>query len=150
MALFTGTHYNKVDRKGRISVPAAFRAVLSELGLEGLFVFPSLDEKCIVGSGPDILRELTESTSDLDFFSPEYQYINRRVFGQSHELAWDPEGRVMLPAALLSHAGIGEQAAFVGLGRSFQIWDPVLLTNQQGADLQVARPKLTLRRPEAK
>jgi MraZ protein len=74
---------------------------------------------------------LADSTSvAFDLFSPEQDDINTLIFSSSHQLAWDSEGRVMLPEEILSHANISEHAAFVGKGRTFQIWEPEALKIQ--------------------
>ena len=152
MALFLSTFTNKVDRKGRVSLPASFRAVLGAGGAQTVMVFPSLTLGAIEGCGPDILEALADSANaTYDFFSPEQSGVGTQIFGMSSELSWDPEGRVLLPGELLDHAGIAELASFVGMGRSFQIWEPAALKAHQAearSRLLAQPPKLTLRRPE--
>jgi MraZ protein len=153
MALFVSTFYNKVDRKGRVSVPAPFRAALAEQMPQGIVVYPSFTMAAIEGCGSDFLEQLADSTSAaFDLFSPEQDDINTLIFSSSHQLAWDPEGRVMLPEEILAHANITEQAAFVGMGRTFQIWEPeALKTHKAEARARALenRPRVTLRKPEA-
>ena len=154
MALFVSTFINKVDRKGRVSVPASFRAALATQMPQGIVVYPSFTSAAIEGCGSDFLEQLADSTTAaFDLFSPEQDDINTLIFSSSHQLAWDPEGRVMLPAEILAHANITEQAAFVGKGRTFQIWEPDALkihTLEARKRALQNRPQVTLRAPEGK
>ncbi len=153
MALFVSTFINKVDRKGRVSVPASFRATLSPQSA-AIVVYPSFTSAAIEGCGPDFLEELaTSASTTFDLFSTEQDDLNTLIFASSCQLAWDPEGRVLLPAEILAHAAIGELAAFVGKGRTFQIWEPEALKAHQAEARARAlknRPQLTLRRPEGR
>ncbi len=154
MALFVSTFINKVDRKGRVSVPASFRAALAAQTPQGIVVYPSFTSAAIEGCGSDFLEQLADSTTAaFDLFSPEQDDINTLIFSSSHQLAWDPEGRVMLPEEILAHANITEQAAFVGKGRTFQIWEPEALKTHTAEARRRAlqnRPQITLRAPEGK
>lgn len=125
LALFTGTHTNKVDRKGRVSVPAPFRATLAAQGFEGAILFPSFTHDCIEGCGAKFLEELAakmDATADL--FSEQEDDLASLVFAESRQLPFDPEGRIILPSDFMAHAGISEQACFVGNAKRFQIWEP--------------------------
>ena len=152
MLVFTGTHINKVDRKGRVSVPAPFRATLSKAGSAGIAIFPSYAFKALEAFGPDAMEALADDTfSTYSFYARERDNLATQIFEITRELDWDPEGRILLPEELLAHAGIGEQAAFVGKGRFFQVWAPDALKAQRAADTaQIAQnpPRLVLRRPE--
>ncbi|MCF8479528.1 MAG: division/cell wall cluster transcriptional repressor MraZ [Rhodospirillum sp.] len=124
MRPFIGTYENKVDRKGRVSVPAKFRAVLSAEDYTGIVVRPDVDKGCIEGYGMDRLERLNDLTPDLvDFDNPESAPAYQ-ILAESEELSFDPNGRVLIPAPILEEAGIDETAIFVGLGRVFQIWNP--------------------------
>ncbi|HXP98122.1 MAG TPA: division/cell wall cluster transcriptional repressor MraZ [Telmatospirillum sp.] len=151
MALFVSTFTNKVDRKGRVSVPASFRAALSNQMPQGIVVYPSFTSAAIEGCGNDFLEQLADSTTAaFDLFSPEQDDLNTLIFSSSHQLAWDPEGRVILPEEILAHANITEQAAFVGKGRTFQIWEPEALkkhTAETRARAVEKRLQIALRMP---
>jgi MraZ protein len=151
MALFVSTFTNKVDRKGRVSVPASFRAALSNQMPQGIVVYPSFTFAAIEGCGNDFLEQLADSTTAaFDLFSPEQDDLNTLIFSSSHQLTWDPEGRVILPEEILAHANITEQAAFVGKGRTFQIWEPEALkkhTAETRARAVEKRLQMALRAP---
>ena len=132
MALFLSTFINKVDRKGRVSVPATFRAALGAQSFAGIIAFPSFRLPAIEGTGMDRMEELSARHDALSQFSEDHENLGV-VFADSHELSFDSEGRIVLPPALSEHAGITDLAAFVGLGRSFQIWEPNRFHQHQAA-----------------
>ena len=124
MALFLSTFVNKVDKKGRVSVPSPFRVALAGQGFNGVVLFPSISTRAIEGWSRARMEALSEGIESFDPFSDESDDFTLAIMADSHPLAFDSEGRIVVPAALLAHAGITEQAAFVGRGKSFQIWEP--------------------------
>lgn len=124
MGLFLSTFVNKVDRKGRVSVPATFRATLSAQAFQGVVAYRSFTTACIEGCGMDFMERLSDSAQTFDAFSAEQEDLSALIFADARQLAWDPEGRILLPEDILVHAGITEAAAFVGKGQTFQIWNP--------------------------
>ena len=124
MARFTSTVVNKVDKKGRVSVPATFRAALEQLG--GNVVYLRMDENngCLEGLSEAFLSDIEQRINALDVHSEERDAFEQTYFGASHRLAVDPEGRILLPRELIEFAGINEQASFVGLNTRFQVWHP--------------------------
>ncbi|HVA12444.1 MAG TPA: division/cell wall cluster transcriptional repressor MraZ [Stellaceae bacterium] len=123
MALFSSTFFNKVDRKGRVSVPAGFRAALAGQSFAGIVAFPSLKFAALDAGGYDRLEDITNRLDELPEFSDERDSL-ASVLSDAQPLPFDSEGRIVLPQALIEYAKIGEQVAFVGIGRSFQIWEP--------------------------
>lgn len=124
MGLFLSTFVNKVDKKGRVSVPATFRATLSSLPFAGIVAYRSFTTACVEGCGIDFMERLSDSAQEFDAFSTEQENITALIFADARQLAWDPEGRIMLPEDLIAHAGLTETCAFVGKGKTFQIWEP--------------------------
>ena len=139
MALFLSTFVNKVDRKGRVSVPATFRTVLSQQSFSGVVAFPSLVYAAIEGSGIDRFERLAEGIDDLNPFSDEHDDFSKAIFGKAHQLPFDGEGRIILPEMLLTHAGITEHAAFVGQGRRFLIWEPESFARHEAEAVERAK-----------
>ena len=123
MALFLSTFVNKVDRKGRVSVPATFRAALAGQSFLGIVAYRSFKLPCVEGSGIDRMEEMSGRIDQMAQFSEPYDNL-AVVFSDAQQLPFDGEGRIMLPQALAEHAGIADHAAFVGQGRTFQIWEP--------------------------
>ncbi len=127
MALFIDTFVNKIDRKGRVSVPATFRAVLAEQPFQGIVAFPSFQLSALQCAGMDWMQSLIESTRQVDLFSPEHDDLTAALFPDAKQLLFDGEGRIMLPEALCTHARLSDTAAFAGRGRYFEIWEPLAL-----------------------
>ena len=123
MALFLSTFVNKVDRKGRVSVPATFRAALAGQSFNGIIAFRSFKLPALEASGIDRMEEMSARVDTLNVFSEDYDSLSS-IFADAQQLAFDGEGRIVLPEPLCQFAGITENAAFVGLGRTFQIWEP--------------------------
>jgi len=122
--MFLSTYVNKVDRKGRISVPATFRASLAAQRFPGIVAFPSYKYPAIDGNGIERMEELAARLEILEEFSDEHENLAALLFAPSQRLPFDTEGRIVLPPDLAEHAFITDSAAFVGLGKSFQIWEP--------------------------
>ncbi len=124
MAVFIGTFENKVDRKGRVSVPAQFRQTLAGQTFQGIVAFRSYRVAAIEACGIDFMERLNDSVSSMDLFSDAHDDLAATIFADSQQLPLDGDGRIILPSLLAEHAGITERAAFVGKGPIFQIWEP--------------------------
>lgn len=124
MALFLSTYHNKVDKKGRVSVPAHFRNALSGQSFHGIVAYPSFVNPCVEASGIDRIEQLSQSIDSLDPYSEERDAFATSILGESVQLSFDGEGRIMLPEVLLENAGISDKAVFVGKGATFEIWQP--------------------------
>lgn len=122
---FVSTIVNKLDAKGRVSVPAAFRQILVQQNTAGVYCFPSFVFPALEAFGEVLIGEFTERLNALDpFFSEDHDAQAQAVLSASRLLSFDDEGRVRLPDEFISHAGITDRVRFVGMGRKFQIWDP--------------------------
>jgi MraZ protein len=130
MGLFLSKFINKIDKKGRVSVPASYRAILSQnktSDFQGIIVYESFLHVCIEACGLDRIEELHNSIDNLDPFSSERDAFATTILGNSQQLSFDNEGRVIIPKDLLEKSGINEFAAFVGKGSTFEIWNPETL-----------------------
>lgn len=145
MALFLSTYTNKVDKKGRVSVPAQFRTALGEQLHNGIIVFASNQHGCLEGFDWSKMDEISERMDHFDLFSEDQDDLATTIFGESVQLFFDAEGRVTLPSHLLEVAQIKGRATFVGLGRKFQIWSPALFERRKAqARSSVQDRKLTI------
>lgn len=123
MALFLGTIENKIDVKGRVSVPADFRMAIKNDDFQGVILYHSFTNKCIEGCTMNRMEQLSDATDNLDLFSEENENLNSLIFSDARQLAFDITGRVIIPSDLLEFAGIKGNALFVGRGKTFQIWN---------------------------
>jgi MraZ protein len=124
MDRFVSNHALRLDAKGRVSIPASFRAVLARDGFEGLYCYPTLDAPALDAGGNGLLAEIEALIGRFAPFSQEREQFAAALYGTSEVLKIDGEGRVMLTEPLKTHAGITDAVAFVGLGQKFQIWEP--------------------------
>ena len=124
MDRFVSNFTLRLDSKGRVSIPAPFRSVLTRDGFEGLYCYPTLDRPALDAGGHALLAEIEALIGRFHPYSNEREQFAAALYGTSEVLKMDGEGRVVLPEALKSHAGITEAVAFVGLGSKFQIWEP--------------------------
>ncbi len=118
--MFLSTSHNKIDKKGRVSVPASYR---SQLELEGgpLILFKSLQFKCIEGTSMKRMNQYVDAIDELDAMSNDASIL-RMMMADSFEIKFDTEGRIIIPESLISFSKIENFAVFVGIGRSFLIW----------------------------
>jgi len=121
---FVSTFTNRLDSKGRVSVPASFRQVLVRDGFEGLYCCPTLDQNAVDAGGLRLQQQIRASLSRFEPFSEDHEYLSTTLIGESEILKLDTEGRVGLTDTLKSYAGIVDQVTFVGQGYKFQIWEP--------------------------
>jgi MraZ protein len=122
MALFLSTTTNKVDKKGRVSVPAPFRAALGKAN--EIAVFRALHHPALEACSLKHLETLSDSLEHLNLAPEVYELIETTIFGGAHQLPIDGDGRIVLPASLIEAVSIDEEAVFVGRRRTFQIWAP--------------------------
>lgn len=115
---------NRIDRKGRVSIPAPFRQVLARDGFEGLYCYPSIDMEAVDCGGNLLLAEIERNLARYAPFSEDHDLLSTAFYGSSDRLTIDSEGRIGLTPALLEITGITSEVTFVGQGYKFQIWEP--------------------------
>jgi len=147
--LFMDTIINKVDAKGRVSLPADYRSIVKELSSE-IVCYRSLSAPCIEGCLEETLDKLaTDIENATDFFSETQDNLTNLVFGDARRFTFDSTGRISLSEKLLQHAQITDTAVFVGKGRKFQIWNPQNWEKEEArirAEVMQNRPTLTPKR----
>lgn len=121
---FVSTFTNKLDQKGRVSIPAPFRAVLAVDGFDGLYCCPTLDRKAVDAGGNKLRATIGDSLKNFEPFSEDHEYLSTTLIGESEILKIDQDGRVVLTDSIKDHAGIADRVTFVGQGYKFQIWEP--------------------------
>jgi MraZ protein len=126
MDRFVSTFINKIDAKGRVSVPAPFRAILERDGYAGggIYCYPSLDAPALDAGGQRLADNIDRLLDGLPDYSDERDELSVALYGDVHTLAIDQDGRIVLPETLRAHAGLATHVAFVGLGQKFQMWEP--------------------------
>ena len=124
--MFLSTYENKLDKKGRVSVPASFRSFLSNLGYNGVVCFPSFNNHSIEAWPQDRIEKISNTIDSLNPFEEKRDFFATSVLSESVNLQFDGEGRISLTQKLLNHAKIKNSMMFVGQGKTFQIWEPTI------------------------
>ncbi len=149
--MFLSTVTNSLDAKGRVSVPADFRATIgdsgSASGFDGIVVWPSLDGKYLEGGGIALMEDYQKSLDRVEHYDAERSAIQYMIFSSSRQLAFDSGGRVSLPKDLHEYAELNGKVTFVGLGRRFEIWNPAALEMRKSHMLDLARSSRHLLKP---
>ena len=112
-----GTYRHVVDAKNRLFIPAKFR---EELG-ETFYITCKIMEKCLAVYSEEEWQKYSSKIADL----PDSQVgkIKRIIFSRASQITTDTHGRILVPANLLSYAGIDKNAVISGVGDHVQIWN---------------------------
>tara|TARA_B110000116_G_C16733646_1_gene534940 strand:+ start:455 stop:913 length:459 start_codon:yes stop_codon:yes gene_type:complete len=123
--MFLSTYENKLDKKGRVSVPASYRSYLSNLGYNGIVCYPSFNNQSIEAWPQDRIEKISNAIDALNPFEEKKDYFATSILSESTNLQFDGEGRISLSSKLLRHSKIKNSMLFVGQGKTFQIWEPI-------------------------
>lgn len=140
MSVFLSSFVNQLDKRGRVSVPASFRAALGQ-DATGIVVFRSLQVEALDGCSIEHLEMLGQSLEKQDLPPDVFELIETTIFGGSVQLPFDGEGRICLPPQLAASVGISGEVAFVGRRRTFQLWNPATFSAHEETSRNVARAK---------
>ena len=124
--MFLSSYKNKLDKKGRVSVPASYRSYLSNLGYNGVICYPSFNNQSIEAWSQDRIEKISNTIDSLNPFEEKRDYFATSILSESINLQFDSEGRISLTSKLLKHAKIKDSMLFVGQGKTFQIWEPTI------------------------
>jgi MraZ protein len=129
--MFLSTYTNKIDKKGRVSVPAPFRATLQHQVFQGIVALRSHKFAAIDAFGWDRMERLSQTMDTFDLFSDVGDDLSAALFAEAQQLPFDGEGRIVIPELLLDHGTITDTVTFVGRGPTFQIWNPEAFQDYQ-------------------
>ena len=124
--MFLSSFENKLDKKGRVSVPSTFRSHLNSMGYNGFIAYPSFNHSALEACSQDRIEKLSKTIDSLNPFDEKRDYFATSILSESVNVQFDTEGRISLSDKLLNHAKIKNRILFVGLGYTFQIWEPML------------------------
>lgn len=145
---FLGRQVKRIDAKGRVSIPAPFRAVLARDGFDGLFCVRSLAQPAVDAGGHGLIAAIDATLSRHDPFSAEHAALATLLLGQGDSPSLDGEGRMVVPEWIRDVTGIGAEILFVGLGTRFQLWAPERFVDYEVQARETASRLLGLRPPE--
>ena len=144
--MFLSSYENKIDKKGRVSVPATFRSHLGSMGYNGFTSYPSFNHSALEACSPDRIEKLSNTIDSLNPFEEKRDFFATSILAESTNLQFDSEGRILLTQKLLKHAKIKNSMLFVGQGKTFQIWEPTIFEKFK----VTARKKANLNRASLK
>jgi MraZ protein len=133
MDRFISHFTNRLDAKGRVSLPASFRSLLQKDGFDGLYVHPALEQPTLDCGGSRLITELENLVKRFPAYSRERELLSTAVFGMGQQVKWDGEGRIVVTDLMRSQAGISDSVVFVGLDHKFQLWSPERFAERQTA-----------------
>ena len=105
MDRFVSNFTLRLDAKGRVSIPASYRAVLARDGFDGLYCYPALDQPAVDAGGNALLGEIEALIASYPPYSDERDAFTLSLYGTSETLKIDGEGRVILSDALKTPCG---------------------------------------------
>ena len=124
MDLFVSKYINKIDKKGRVSLPSSFRNILPKTNRNEIILYKSIKSPSIEGCGVGRLKEIAKRINNLDFFSEDYEDFTTSIFSEMLPTNLDKEGRFLIPEKLKFFANIKDEVTFIGQGYFFQIVNP--------------------------
>ncbi|HCL65464.1 MAG TPA: transcriptional regulator MraZ [Rhizobium sp.] len=139
MNRFLSNATNRIDAKGRVSVPAAFRSVLAQRDIQDLYCFQDFVFPAINVGGPDLLERYERQISAEDPFSPLANEMSLLVHGGGVFMKLDAEGRLMVTDFIREFTGIVSEVTFVGRADHFQLWQPQAFLAAQAAAREARR-----------
>ena len=131
MELFVSTFVNKIDKKGRVSLPSIFRSALPKDHKNEIILLKSLRNQAIEGLSVIRVKEIASRINNLDFFSEEHEDFATSIFSEMLPTNLDKEGRFLIPEKLKDFANIKNEVTFIGQGYFFQIVNPKVAINLQ-------------------
>jgi MraZ protein len=124
MSRFLSNATNRIDAKGRVSVPSAFRSVLAQRNVQELYCFQDFVFPAISIGGPDLLERFERQIAAEDPFSPDANEMSLLIHGGGVFMKLDAEGRLMITDFIRGFTGISDEVTFVGRADHFQLWQP--------------------------
>jgi len=145
MNLFLSQYNNKIDKKGRVSLPSAFRNILPNKNKNEIILFKSLKFSAIDGCSYERINKIAERIDKLDIFSDDQDDFSTSIFSEIIPTNLDKEGRFLIPDSLKKYSNIVDEVTFVGQGHYFQIWEPkAVLKRQERSRERLTSQKKTL------
>lgn len=120
--MFYGEYNHGIDRKGRLILPARFREICKESGIEKFYITRGLD-KCLFMFTEEEWRVQEQKFKNLSFTKQESRSFNRLFFSGAVSVLPDRQGRFIIPQYLKDYANIKKDAIVIGISNRIEIWD---------------------------
>ncbi len=120
--MFYGEYSHGLDRKGRLILPARFREIAKESGVEKFFLTRGLD-KCLFMFSEEEWKSQEQKFKSISFTKQEGRSFNRMFFSGAAEITPDKQGRFIIPTYLKDFAAIKRETMIIGISSRIEIWD---------------------------
>ena len=136
MDLFLSKFVNKIDKKGRVTLPSIFRTALPKNNKNEIILYKSLKYPSIEGCSAERINQIANRINELDIFSDDQYDFSTSIFSEIIPTKIDREGRFLIPEKLKIYSNISNEVTFVGQGHFFQIWEPAAAIERQNKSRQ--------------
>jgi MraZ protein len=123
VAGFKGQYENAIDEKGRVAIPVKMRRALTPAANE-TFTATRGFEQCVFLYPLDRWEEMEEDFRQLNPYQRETRDFVRTITRWAEDVAFDKQGRIVLPRRLMEFAGLSDAAVIIGSIDRIEIWDP--------------------------
>lgn len=128
--MFRGATKVTIDDKGRVVVPAHYRALLAEPASGRVVVTADRDECLLVYAAPE-WEKIEQQLNALPSLHPQARRLQRLMIGHAEEMVLDSHGRLSLTPELREFASLDRSAWMVGQGRRLELWDEARWKSQR-------------------
>lgn len=122
MAFFTSEYECKLDAKGRLVLPAKFKASLPEASGNELMVRRGF-EPCLVLYPMVEYKKIFSRIAGLNEFNEEYRALQRNFFRGNTQVELDSLGRFLVPKPMIKYAQLEKEVIMVGMGNRIEVWN---------------------------
>ena len=139
MSTFIGNIEGRLDEKGRIFIPAAYRKILSEANSKRIVMRRDTDNECLMFYPERIWNEKVEQLRQtLDEWDPEDQLILMQFMADAEYMEMDGQGRILLQRKNLETIGAQQDVLFVGMLNRFALWAPETFASKRLSQTELA------------
>ncbi|HEY3312709.1 MAG TPA: division/cell wall cluster transcriptional repressor MraZ [Anaerolineales bacterium] len=136
--MFLGQYQHSLDEKGRLTIPAAYRAQLGE----GSYITQGFD-RCLMVMTNTYFQSVMERLNAMNITDPATRLLKRLVLSTAYQVEMDKAGRILLPPKPRQFLALQDEASLVGQGEYFEIWTPadwaLQIENLQDAEANAQR-----------
>lgn len=120
--MFRGRYEHTIDAKGRTSLPARYRDVLSSIGERRVILTSALDPCLVAYTAPE-WGAFEEKLAKLPQFDRAVQKLKRIYVSGAVECEVDDSGRILIPPTLRDYAALKKDVLWAGNGKYAELWD---------------------------
>jgi len=128
---FMGRFEHTLDAKGRLFIPAKFRAGLGE----AFVLCPSFHQNCLWAFSEEGFNEIIDKLSGVSLMDEDSAMIDAFLFQNANDVAMDGQGRINISPELRQFASLSKDVIIAGTRNRVEIWDKeAYLANKPAVD----------------